>query len=250
MPGGYRRTCSQWRQGGNETCGFVVAAMQSCLHDQMQWPSKRFYELTAAATAPPIAAPRVRALRRDVQLWHGRREGQLLVRRRSRAGADACGRERGLPLPGLPSNADRLGSAPHMIIHRLLRLALACAMFAATTLAARAANISILGKWEIVEAVPAPWAQPNNRSTLAAIGQRVLQTMVTFSPQAMDSKFKPFNCNRTCWRSMRCSRATCLSRIPASPQPGSVSAKATFPASTFAASRRRSRSTSAIRIRH
>jgi hypothetical protein len=162
----------------------------------MEWPSKRFYELTAAATAPPIAAPRVRALRRDVQLWHGRREGQLLVRRRSRAGADACGRERGLPLPGLPSNADRLGSAPHMIIHRLLRLALACAMFAATTLAARAANISILGKWEIVEAVPAPWAQPNNRSTLAAIGQRVLQTMVTFSPQAMDSKFKPFNCKQ------------------------------------------------------
>ena len=77
-----------------------------------------------------------------------------------------------------------------------LRLALACAMLMATASTATAAGISILGKWEIVEAVPAPWAPSNNRATLAALGQRMLQTMVTFSPQAMESKFKPFNCKQ------------------------------------------------------
>ena len=77
-----------------------------------------------------------------------------------------------------------------------LRLALACAMLMATASTAPAAGISILGKWEIVEAVPAPWAPPNNRATLAALGQRMLQTMVTFSAQAMESKFKPFNCKQ------------------------------------------------------
>jgi hypothetical protein len=38
MLGGYRRTCSQTRKAENETCSFAVAAMQSCLHDQMEWP--------------------------------------------------------------------------------------------------------------------------------------------------------------------------------------------------------------------
>ena len=77
-----------------------------------------------------------------------------------------------------------------------LRLALACAVLAVAASTAPAAEISILGKWEIVEAVPAPWAPANNRATLAALGQRMLQTVVTFSPQAMESKFKPFNCKQ------------------------------------------------------
>ena len=73
-------------------------------------------------------------------------------------------------------------------------MALACIVLVVAPPCAQAADISILGKWEIVEAVPAPWSPPKDLAALAAQGQRVLQTVVTFSAHAIESKFKPFNC--------------------------------------------------------
>jgi hypothetical protein len=78
----------------------------------------------------------------------------------------------------------------------LLGMVLACIALTAAADGAQAAVISILGKWEIVEATPAPWTQPANRAALAAQGQRMLGTVVTFLPNAIESKFKPFSCKR------------------------------------------------------
>jgi hypothetical protein len=83
----------------------------------------------------------------------------------------------------------------------LLRAMLACVAGAAMSGAqalhasvARASNISIIGKWQIVEAVPAPWSKPEDHAVLAAEGKRMLKTEVTFAPGSVTSKFKPFNC--------------------------------------------------------
>ena len=59
---------------------------------------------------------------------------------------------------------------------------------------AKAADISIIGKWQIVEALPAPWSKPEEQAELAAEGKRMLKTEVTFAPGSVISKFKPFNC--------------------------------------------------------
>ena len=70
----------------------------------------------------------------------------------------------------------------------------ALAALAATAFQAAAADISIIGKWQIVEAVVAPWAPPGEQAELAAEGKRMLKTEVTFAPGSVVSKFKPFNC--------------------------------------------------------
>lgn len=79
-------------------------------------------------------------------------------------------------------------------IRRLAAVLLAAALAAPTL--AHAAAISILGKWEIVEAVPAPWSMPKDRALLEAEGKRRLGFVVTFSQGGIESKFKPFNCKR------------------------------------------------------
>lgn len=81
-----------------------------------------------------------------------------------------------------------------MMPRRSLGIALACIALTAEMSAASAADISILGQWEIVEATPAPWSPSKDRAALAAQGQRMLRIVVTFSPRGMESKFKPFNC--------------------------------------------------------
>jgi hypothetical protein len=65
---------------------------------------------------------------------------------------------------------------------------------AAATLQTAAADISIVGKWQIVEAVVAPWAAPDDQAALTAESKRMLKTEVTFAPGSVVSKFKPFNC--------------------------------------------------------
>jgi hypothetical protein len=57
-----------------------------------------------------------------------------------------------------------------------------------------AAGVSILGKWQIVEAVAAPWVRPDGQAALAAAGRRQLKIDVTFGPHSVTSKFKPFDC--------------------------------------------------------
>jgi hypothetical protein len=74
------------------------------------------------------------------------------------------------------------------------RAALAFAAIVAFAPAAPAAAVSILGKWQIVEAVPAPWSPPADHAALAAAGRRMLNTEVTFAPGSVISKYKPLNC--------------------------------------------------------
>jgi hypothetical protein len=59
---------------------------------------------------------------------------------------------------------------------------------------ADAADVSIMGKWQIVEATPAPWAPSGLRAALAAEGKHMLNLVVTFEPRSVKSKFKLLNC--------------------------------------------------------
>ena len=61
---------------------------------------------------------------------------------------------------------------------------------------AEAADISILGKWQIVEAAPGPWTRPEHRAALAAEGKHLLNLVITFTPATVISKLKLFNCKR------------------------------------------------------
>jgi hypothetical protein len=73
----------------------------------------------------------------------------------------------------------------------------AALVFAALVLAlprAQAADISILGTWKIVEAIPAPWTRPEIRPALEAEGKNLLNLVVTFAAHSVKSKFKLFNC--------------------------------------------------------
>jgi hypothetical protein len=76
------------------------------------------------------------------------------------------------------------------ICHALL----AFAALAVLAPSAKAANVSIFGNWQIVEAVAAPWSRPQEQAALAAAGKRMLNTEVTFAPSSVKSKFKPFDC--------------------------------------------------------
>jgi hypothetical protein len=67
---------------------------------------------------------------------------------------------------------------------------------AAAPAAAAAADISILGRWQIVEASPGPWTRPEHRAELVAEGKHLLNLVITFTPKAVISKFKLFNCKR------------------------------------------------------
>lgn len=74
------------------------------------------------------------------------------------------------------------------------RMALAVAAILAFAPAARADSFSILGSWQISEAVPGPWTRPAEQAGLAAAGRRLINTEVTFAPGSVKSKFKPFDC--------------------------------------------------------
>jgi hypothetical protein len=80
----------------------------------------------------------------------------------------------------------------------LTAAALACTAVAvlASRPEAAPAKISLFGAWEIVEAVPAPWAAEGNHAALAAAGKRMLGEVVTFAPKEVKSKNKAFTCRR------------------------------------------------------
>jgi len=75
-----------------------------------------------------------------------------------------------------------------------LRSIVACVALATMAGGTQAGDISILGNWEIVEAMPAPWSAPTDRAALHAEGRRLLKTEVTFETASVKSKFKPFEC--------------------------------------------------------
>jgi hypothetical protein len=74
---------------------------------------------------------------------------------------------------------------------RCAALALASLWLAA---AAHAAEPSILGRWQVVEAQPAPWSAPEQQASLTAAGKRMVGTEVMFAAGSVKSKFKPWDC--------------------------------------------------------
>jgi len=95
---------------------------------------------------------------------------------------------------------------------------------------ATAANISIIGKWQIVEAVVAPWAPPGEQAALAAEGKRMLKTEVTFAPGSVKSKFKPFSCKSKVLYEANSIEVDALfqGNLP-EPNPAAVAARMGFP---------------------
>ncbi len=74
------------------------------------------------------------------------------------------------------------------------RAAIAFAALVAFTPATFAANIPILGAWEIVESQPAPWTKPQEQAALAAAGKRLHKLVVTFGSSSVESKYKLLTC--------------------------------------------------------
>jgi hypothetical protein len=93
-----------------------------------------------------------------------------------------------------PRGSSRFGRALGMTHRNACRAALAFAALVVFAPDAPAAGVSILGTWQIVEAVPAPWVKPEEQAALAAAGRRMINTEVTFAPGSVKSKFKPFDC--------------------------------------------------------
>ena len=98
-------------------------------------------------------------------------------------------------MPGLPARRGSRWSS-HMKHLNACRAAFACAALLASAPGVFAAEVSMIGRWQIVEAVPAPWSQPGERAALAAAGKRMLNLNVTFAGGSVASKFKPLNCKR------------------------------------------------------
>jgi hypothetical protein len=100
-----------------------------------------------------------------------------------------------LPVPYVPPRgSSRIGRAVGMTHRNACRAALAFAALMVFAPNAPAAGVSILGKWQIVEAVPAPWVKPEEQAALAAAGRRMLNTEVTFAPGTVASKWKALSC--------------------------------------------------------
>ena len=61
---------------------------------------------------------------------------------------------------------------------------------------APAAEVSIIGRWEIVEAAAAPWTKADEQAALAAEAKRMLHLAITFRTQEVSSNNKLFTCKR------------------------------------------------------
>ena len=96
-------------------------------------------------------------------------------------------------MPGVPA---RCGTSRRTIGMRgrfaLILMPVVLAALLAATRSVPAADI--IGKWEIVEAVPAPWTAPADATRLQAEGNRLLKTEVAFAKGKVSSKFKAFDC--------------------------------------------------------
>jgi hypothetical protein len=78
-----------------------------------------------------------------------------------------------------------------MLGNKAVVFALALAM---TTLPAVAADNPLLGKWQIVEVIVAPWASKLQRPQTAE-SKRLLNMQITFTAKAMTSGYPTLNCN-------------------------------------------------------
>ena len=132
---------------------------------------------------------------------------------------------------------------------RFIPLAIAAMGFA--PFAAQAADSSILGRWRIVDAQPAPWSSPGEQVALTAAGKRMIDTEVPFAPGSVKSKFKPWDCkSKVIYTPIQSKLTPCFRAIYRSPTRRALPCAlafhgATFRASMCAASRHCSRFTSA-----
>jgi hypothetical protein len=76
---------------------------------------------------------------------------------------------------------------PRLLLLALLALALA-------PLRGLAAEVALLGTWEIAEAAPAPWTTEKDRPALAAEGRRLVNVEIAFRPREVAAKGKALAC--------------------------------------------------------
>jgi hypothetical protein len=152
---------------------------------------------------------------------------RLLVRGGEFPHADAE-RGTGMPLPDMPACCGALsGEAPAM---KRMATVFAAATFVAVVPSAAPAANSIIGTWEIVEAAPAPWTDPDDYAALVAQGKNLLHLVITFAPNAVNSKFKLFNCKRrVAYESVDLPADTLFQGNLPEPNPGAVAARMGFP---------------------
>jgi hypothetical protein len=131
-------------------------------------------------------------------------------------------------MPDMPARGGAFaGQAPGM--NQVVKGIAAIGFVALLPSAAPAAN-SILGKWEIVEAAPAPWSNPDDRAALVAEGKGLLHLVITFAPGAVTSKFKLFNCKRrVAYEEVELPVDTLFQGNLPEPNPGAVAARMGFP---------------------
>jgi hypothetical protein len=121
----------------------------------------------------------------------------------------------------------RTGRAFRMKALHSCGVALALAALVAT---APAADISILGTWEIIETAPAPWSPPPQRATLAAAGKRQLNLLVTFAQASIISKFKRLDCkNRVIYEPNALEVDSLFQGNLPEPNPAAAAARLGFP---------------------
>lgn len=98
------------------------------------------------------------------------------------------------------------------------------------TPSANAADISIIGRWKIVEAAPAPWTPPKDHAALTAQGKNLLNLVITFTPKAVKSKFKLFSCRRrVAYESVELQVDALFQGNLPEPNPGAVARRMGFP---------------------
>ena len=111
---------------------------------------------------------------------------------------------------------------------KLLPAALGCLVLLAPP--APAEDISILGRWEFAEAMPAPWSKPEDKAALEAEGKRMLGTEVTFAKGTVKSKFKPFDCkNRVIYTANAIEVDALFQGNLPEPNPSAAAARLGFP---------------------
>src|SRR5215208_5600978 len=127
-------------------------------------PNRHDAELGRTAFA--LTPPHLRTLQFGVRLRQRRIGRRLLVHGRKRSPADAGPGLWRLPLPRLPARRGEGRQGANRMNLRAMRRAgafgAALTVLAVATRQAAAADISIIGKWQIVEAAPAPWAAPGD----------------------------------------------------------------------------------------
>jgi hypothetical protein len=135
---------------------------------------------------------------------------------------------------GLPASRGdiRIDRAFGMRHFGSLRATFACAACLAVGAAmpGAAADISILGKWEIVEAAPAPWTKPESHAALVAEGKGLMHLIINFTPTAVQSKFKLFSCKRrVVYEPVSLQVDTLFQGNLPEPNPGAVARRMGFP---------------------